>query len=312
MEGPSRAPPSLEAGSTGDLKSTGKTARQARFARPLSAFLATVADGRFLKVVFLGLLGLTVSIVVQDYRELVANAPRGLPGDRTGTPAPFTLPSPGDQTRPYLPRTMPLGPSRRKPDLPGWLDPLDVATMAGPMQFVMGADGRASAVGTIDPGAFDRLKTFVKSQGEKLSEITLHSPGGSVRDALAMGRALREAGISTAVAAHGYCASACPLVLASGLYRRVGREAFVGVHQIYALPSAVGTLQVGMRDAQFVTALCQQLLVDMGVDLKVWLKAVATPPDKLYVFTDEEMQRFRLANFDVPLTHPTPRPTSGT
>ncbi|MEM1040043.1 MAG: hypothetical protein AAGI12_11310 [Pseudomonadota bacterium] len=276
--------------------------------KPITAFLRTVADGRFLKLVFLAMLGLSVVILVQDYQTLVANAPQGLPGNRTGQPAPLTLPSPGDQTRPYFPRTMPLGPSRKKPDLPGWLDPLDGATMAAPMRFVLGPEGRASAVGTIDPGTADRLKTFMETHGEAIAEITLHSPGGSVSDALAMGRAIRAAGIRTAVAAHGYCASACPLILASGLYRTVGDEAFVGVHQVYALPQAVGTLQTGMRDAQFITALCQQLLVDMGVDLQVWLKASQTPPAQLYVFTPDELTRFRLANFEVTVTKPSRRP----
>ncbi|MEL7430777.1 MAG: hypothetical protein AAFN43_12365 [Pseudomonadota bacterium] len=276
--------------------------------RPLTAFLQTVADGRFLKVVFLAMLGVCVIILVQDYQTLLANAPQGLPGDRRGQPAPLTLPSPGDQTRRYFPRTMPLGPSRKKPDLPGWLDPLDGETMASPMQFVLGSDGRVSAVGTIDPGAADRLKAFLETHGEGIAEVTLHSPGGSVSDAIAMGRAIRTAGISTAVAAHGYCASACPLILASGLYRKVGEEAFVGVHQVYALPSSVGTLQSGMRDAQFITALCQQLLVDMEVNLQVWLKASQTPPDQLYIFTPDELVRFRLANYQQAIAKPSQRP----
>ncbi|MEN0002475.1 MAG: hypothetical protein AAF940_16490, partial [Pseudomonadota bacterium] len=75
------------------------------------------------------------------------------------------------------------------------------------------------------------------------------------------------------------------------------------------LPQAVGTLQTGMRDAQFITALCQQLLVDMGVDLQVWLKASQTPPAQLYVFTPDELTRFRLANFEVAVTKPSRRPT---
>lgn len=282
--------------------------RKGTLHRPLTALVAAILDGRFLRFVFLAMLALSVGTVAQDFHQMVATAPDGLPGSQRLEPAPMELPEPGDQTRPYLPKTMPLGPGRAPPRLPGRNAPPEGADMGKPMVFSLGYDGQASAVGTIDPGAAMRLEAFLAENDKQIGELHLHSPGGSVSDALAMARMIRTAGITTVVPANAYCASSCPLLLASGLYRRAGSNSFVGVHQIYALPNATGTLQRGMSDAQSISALCQQLLVEMDVDLKVWLKAMQTPPAQLYIFTPEELSLYRLANFEVRTARPAPRP----
>ena len=279
--------------------------------RPLTALVTTIQDGRFLKFVFLAMLALSVGTVAQDYSQMLALSPYGAPGSQRIEPVPMKLPEPGDQTRPYLPKTMPIGPSRSAPRMPGLDGPPVAADMSAPMKFALGVEGRASALGTIDPGSAARLKMFLASHDrEAISELVLHSPGGSVSDALALARMIRSAGISTNVPENGYCASSCPLVLASGLHRTAGKRSFIGVHQVFALPNATGTLQRGMSDAQTVSALCQQLLVDMGVDLKVWVRAMQTPPAQLYVFTPDELSRFRLANAPLRLSSPAPRPSS--
>lgn len=276
--------------------------------RPLTALIASIADGRFLKLIFLAMLAVCTAVVIFDYQEMSANAAKGIPGSQKGEPTPIKLPVPGDQTRPYLPKTMPLGPGRHAPSLPGYFGPLDGTVMAAPMTFHFGDGDKASAIGTIDAGAAKRLAEFLATHDKQISEISLHSPGGSVADALAMTRMIRNAGISTRVPEHAYCASSCPLLLAGGLYRKVGKGAFVGVHQVYAVPPALGSLQRGMADAQTITAACQQALIEMGVDLNVWVRALATPPDQLYLFTSEELARYRLANYGTPVALPVRRP----
>ncbi len=281
-------------------------------ARPLTALIATIQDGRFLKVVFLSLLALSVATVFLDLKDLTERSATDTPGSQTLEPAPMDLPEPGDQTRPYLPRTMPLGPGREKPDLPGYFGPLDGTVMGEPLQFHMGDDGRASALGRIDPGAADRFEAFLEENPKAIGELFLHSPGGSVSDALAISRLVRAAGISTRVPKAGYCASSCPLLLAGGLYRSAGEPAFIGVHQVYAPAPASGTLQRGMADAQTVSAVAQQLLVDMDVDPGLWIKAMETAPADLYVFTPDELVRTNLANGPRARTVPTPRPAPAT
>ena len=282
--------------------------RDAAKTGPLTNLVRAIQDGRFLRFVFLAMLGLSVGTVAYDFQQLVANAPGRVPGSQRLEPAPMERPEPGDQTRPYLPRTMPVGPSRGKPSLPGYFGPLDSATMSAPMEFHKGPDGAYSAIGTIAPGTAARFAEFLEDNVEQVGTLHLHSPGGSVSDALAMSRAIREAGISTHVPDSGYCASSCPLLLAGGLYRTAGTASWVGVHQIYAPPPASGTLQRGMSDAQSVTALVQQLLVDMEVDPRVWIYALQTPSAELYVFRPEQLSDLRLANHKTALTTPKERP----
>src|SRR5208282_4726027 len=91
--------------------------------------------------------------------------------------------------------------------------------------------------------------------GARRLPILIHSPGGSVTDAMAMGKLVRAKGLAVAVArtllrncsetaprcpdgpgvaitGGAICASACALVLAGGVERLVGPAALVGVHQI--------------------------------------------------------------------------------
>jgi hypothetical protein len=134
-----------------------------------------------------------------------------------------------------------------------------------PMRFVrvVGADPACapncpewlSAEGRIGPGAAVEFAQAVESLGGRRLPILIHSPGGSVADAMAMGELIRAKGLAIAVArtlitncperaprcpsgpgraitGGAMCASACVLVLAGGVERLVGPVALVGVHQI--------------------------------------------------------------------------------
>ena len=130
--------------------------------------------------------------------------------------------------------------------------------------------------------------------------MLLDSPGGSVDDALDIGRLVREQGLSTEVSNGGLCASSCPLIFASGETRIAGQEAAIGVHQIYAAAlsaspvDALSVAGVAMADAQSATAEITRHLGEAGVDAALWLHALETPPDQLYYFSPEELERYRL------------------
>ena len=139
---------------------------------------------------------------------------------------------------------------------------------APPMRFVrvVGADPACapncpewlSAEGRIWSGAAAALAQAVESFGGRRLPILIHSPGGSVADAIAMGELIRIRGLAVAVArtlitncpdraprcpggpgramtGGAMCASACVLMLAGGVERLVGPAARVGVHQITTL-----------------------------------------------------------------------------
>ncbi|RBP17322.1 hypothetical protein DFR50_103209 [Roseiarcus fermentans] len=112
-----------------------------------------------------------------------------------------------------------------------------------------------SAEGIISRGTASALAKALDGLGGRRLPILISSYGGSVRDALDMGRLIRARRLAVAVArtlvancpqrarecpdARGramvdgaVCASACPFVLAAGVARLVGPAPRVGVHQI--------------------------------------------------------------------------------
>ncbi|MCQ0989096.1 COG3904 family protein [Jiella marina] len=264
----------------------------------LERMVLALPEGAVLRCVFVALLSVAAGIVFIDYREIAEASPDEGRISRT-TPLPLDRPKPGDQIRPYLPRTMPVAPDRGEPSLPGYDGPVEGEALAEPMRFFSGPDGQVTAIGRIEIGTAEAMREFLaRPEAEDAKAIVLHSPGGSVADAIEMARDIRGLKLSTAVPADGYCASACPLVLSGGLTRKAGEGAWVGVHQVYAVsgaePGLASTIDRSIAEIQATTAECQELLVEMGVDPALWIKAMQTPAASLYVLTEEELAAFRL------------------
>jgi len=192
-----------------------------------------------------------------------------------------------------------LVPSILAPLLPGdkRLAPLPQpeGAMAQPMTFELVGGGRLMATGTITPGIWKNFAAEAERHSEYIRTVVLNSPGGSVTDALAMGRLIREKRFATEVEAGKYCVSSCPLVFAGGVDRRVGDKASIGVHQVVTTRSAAnGPALDEMSIAQNISARCQRYLGDMGVSLQVWVHAMETPHDKLFVFKPEELKSLNI------------------
>jgi hypothetical protein len=252
------------------------------------------AEGVMLRAVFYGLLTASLVMLATDFNDLAQRAAEF--ADDGGPTEPVTVEpvKERDQERPYFPRTMPLAPFTTAPQLPGIPVPTTSKMLAAPMRFAVDEAGKISAVGRIEPGTAQAFAEFLKENGRKAKSVWLNSPGGSVPDALAMGRAIRTAGLATVVPANAYCASSCPLAFVGGIEREAGRKAWIGVHQIYTLPGQRGSLGEGLAQAQRMSAECQQYLVEMGIDARAWIPAMRTPKSKLYVFTPKELNEFRL------------------
>ncbi|WP_163265212.1 hypothetical protein [Chelativorans alearense] len=163
-----------------------------------------------------------------------------------------------------------------------------------PMSFVFAADGTLRATGSIEPGAVGRLEEELDMRGAAVRRVSLNSPGGALDDAVAMARMLRARGIATVVEDGAICASSCPLVMAGGVERTVGRRALVGLHQFYIAGDTISDPARAMADAQMTTARVSRLLGRMGVDPALWLHALDTLPGALYYLSAEEMRRYRL------------------
>jgi len=155
---------------------------------------------------------------------------------------------PGDQRRRYRPNDMPLSPSRDgNPERPF----RSTGDMPTRLNFVV-EDDTLVMTGAIEAG--DAERAVEPLADDSIARVRLNSPGGSVQDALAIGRAVRGAALDTVMGAGDICLSACPYILAGGTDRVVHEDAQVGVHQHYfgtnsALPAfmAVEGWAISMR-----------------------------------------------------------------
>jgi hypothetical protein len=249
------------------------------FYRGAIRWLAELEDGAILRVAFFALLIGTASVLYVDFRELTANEGAAL-----------TMPM-----QPILPPAFDSPSQGPMPNVTTTPDVLDQ-----PLEITLGSGGQLMLTGTFDPGSAERFAAEIEARGEYVQTIVLDSPGGSVVDALAIGSLIHEKGLATKVASGSLCASSCPIVFASGKTRIASPAAAIGVHQIYAAAlsgdpqSALRVAGTAMSDAQSTTADIMSHLTQTGVDPALWLHALETPPDQLYYFTAEEMQRLKL------------------
>ncbi|BDA85629.1 hypothetical protein Sa4125_31710 [Aureimonas sp. SA4125] len=257
----------------------------------------SIPEGAVLRCVFVALLTMAVAVVGLDYLSMSKERATAERMSRT-EPLRVAPPTPGDQIRPYLPKAIPVGPDRGEPKLPGYDGPVDGEAMAAPMRFVAAGDGRMTAIGRIEAGTAGEFQALLDTPGTTVRELVLHSPGGSVVDAIKMARLVREKGIDTEVPPDGYCASACPLLFAGGVERVAGASAWIGLHQVFAVDTPgvpqPRDLDVSIADIQAIIAECQELLVEMGVKPEVWIKAMKTPPEALYVLTPEDLRTYAM------------------
>ncbi|WP_428029335.1 hypothetical protein [Ancylobacter sp.] len=238
-------------------------------------------DETLLRALFRALVGITVAVLAFDMYERM-NAPP--------PPREQLLPGEVPQVEPFLPSSRPnLDPAEQERGRPT-PDGLREA-----MRIELAADGRLTATGTITPGTAERFAAEVERRGSYVKTVVLNSPGGSVQDALAMGRLIRDKGFATEVGADAHCASSCPLVFAGGVKRVARKGASIGVHQVFAVSAQGNAADTGMADAQRVSAECQRHLVAMGVDPRVWIHAMETPPKRLFYFSPEELTELKLA-----------------
>lgn len=247
-----------------------------------TAFLSA-DDGLLMRGAFYGLLIAAGAFLFIDLREM-SLASAALPGhDPMTTDAPVLPPAltdGGRQAPPIEPESSP-------------------EVLRQPMRFDLLPAGQLKAEGSIDPGAADRFADEIAARGEYVKAVSLNSPGGSVEDALAMAKLIRDKGLDTKVAAKALCASSCPLVFAGGVAREAEEDAIVGVHQVFNAGQEKPTAEQAMSGAQSMTARISRHLDEMGIGNGLWIHALETPPDRLYYLTPQEMVDFKLTTAPV-------------
>ena len=190
---------------------------------------------------------------------------------------------PGDQRREFNPgREMPnLDPDRDPGDLPPRLTLTETDTT-----------GLWRLEGAIADGDAERLRTQLSDTA--IDTLILQSPGGSVRDALILGRILRDQDIGTRVLNGEFCFSACPYIFAGGTTREAEPDAAIGVHQHYFGESTILPAFVAVEDIQRGQGEVMTYLNEMGVDPLIMQHALTTPSDEIYVLLPEELETYQL------------------
>ncbi|HEY5207575.1 MAG TPA: hypothetical protein VIJ63_23700 [Roseiarcus sp.] len=153
-----------------------------------------------------------------------------------------------------------------------------------------------SVEGRIEPGSAKGFAAAIASLKGRRLPILIHSPGGSVADAGAMGELIRAKGLAVAVArtliancpeaspkcpdgpgtaitGGATCASACVLVLAGGVERLAAPSARVGVHQTTTLVSE----SEGLAHLKSTRKIYEQQGVDAAVETYLAAMGVGDP-----------------------------------
>ncbi|WP_146587682.1 hypothetical protein [Puniceibacterium confluentis] len=233
---------------------------------------------RVLRAALILQLGIGALLVLGDMREGGFRLPRLTPqAPRLSEPV-----RPGDQRRTFNPGRdrPPLAPLRDPGPLPDRLT----------LTHVSGSTWRLE--GGIVAGDAVRIGALIDAADAPVETLILQSPGGSVQDALDLGRHLRAGGIGTRMLDGEFCYSACPYLLAGGVTRDIAPAASVGVHQHYFGENTLLPAFVAVEDIQRGQGEVMAYLDEMGIDPMVMQHALTTPSDQIYVLLPTELERY--------------------
>ncbi len=213
----------------------------------------------------------------------------------------------------------------------------EIASLKTPMIFYLakgepgscgpGCSDWIAAEGTIDDSAAERMRGFLKRQPGSKRPIYFNSPGGYAQEALAIGRLMRERGMTAGVARtlpkscetekecaslkrsgqevsarlmnhRAQCNSACVYAIAGARVREIGPEVSLGVHASKTV--IVGKLPEDVKlrpeDAAASKAETRQrikrYLVEMGVQPALLDAAEKIPNESIRFLTRDEIVRF--------------------
>lgn len=177
---------------------------------------------------------------------------------------------------------------------------------AAEMRLVEGRAGQGVSIeirGAIVKGDADRLAGLVRSAPRGRPEaVVLNSPGGSIGEALQMGRYFRANGITTMVRGNGaHCLSACALAFlggrdASGALKRVkGAGAQIGYHAFRREVQDKDFTTADMREAtarsQDILLAIADYLVDVQADIEFMSMMLEAPHNAMTYLANDKALR---------------------
>ncbi len=143
----------------------------------------------------------------------------------------------------------------------------------------------------IAPGDYEALlKGIIGNPGKYAQKLVLlDCIGGSVSEAIRMGRLLRETGFDTLVPAAAVCQGTCVYLLAAGRERTV--RGYVGIHRPY-FPGGDSASAHSAGNAHTYSPAAYFREMNVASDLVAAIQQV--PPQQMRVLSAAELARYRL------------------
>jgi len=160
--------------------------------------------------------------------------------------------------------------------------------------------------GIIEKGDFRKFqlkvneqKRLVESDGSIYTGVSLHlnSQGGSVEEAIAIGRLVRENEMMTVVDKYMKCFSACIFVHIAGVNRfSIGS---IGIHRpyFYNIEGGLSTSQVRAK-IEFLNNKIKDYLIEMDIPLSLLDAMRSVPPDSMKILNYDEIDLYRIDGED--------------
>ena len=149
--------------------------------------------------------------------------------------------------------------------------------------------------GGIETGDTKRFVEYYDSLEKTPELVAFSSPGGSVMEALELGRFLRSQEANTVMLPGMYCFSACPYMFGSGIKRTAYARSALGMHQHYYEEPIILPAFWAVENIQLGQGLTMQYLIEMGVEPELMIYSLNTPPDEIYVLVEKELLATKLA-----------------
>ncbi|SDI45037.1 COG3904 family protein [Pseudomonas panipatensis] len=142
----------------------------------------------------------------------------------------------------------------------------------------------------IAPGDYQLLlEGLKKNPGKFASKVALlDSIGGSLAEAIKMGRLLREAGFDAWVPSNGVCQGTCVYLLAAGRTRQV--RGYVGLHRPY-FPNGDSSLADAAGGSRYSP---EAYFREMDIAPSLLEDMARIEPGRMHVLSAAELTRYRL------------------
>lgn len=161
--------------------------------------------------------------------------------------------------------------------------------------------------GEITPGDLVRLRSAFDSPArprrfnvfnQEIYALILNSRGGSLEEAMEIGRWVRKNKISVSMPTNAECFSACVYIIAAGVTKHVhtlqGNK--VGIHRPYLTRIPKESVQVAMRKALVDS---RAYFAEMNIPEQLADTMFSISPDSMEILSDDKLSLYRLTGLDI-------------